>query len=147
MAGHDVEDITQEAHLRIHGGWPKWEVEGPNRGWVPTVVGSVIVDSVRYRHCRPDLGAPQLEVELADPRAEDPLEELFEVDRASVLQALEGLKEGWRAPMKLFLLEGWSLGRIAEELGSSPQAVSKRVHRGIEALQRRLRTRSSQAPS
>jgi RNA polymerase sigma-70 factor, ECF subfamily len=84
---------------------------------------------------------PELEVEQAetDPAA------ISKLDGETVLQALHGVDEVFRAPLTLFYLQDLSYKEIADVLGVPIGTVMSRLSRGKEQLRRHLSRRAESA--
>ncbi len=56
-----------------------------------------------------------------------------------VRRALAGIDEGYVRVLLLRYVEGWSVGRIAAELGETQKAVESRLSRARDGLRKRLK--------
>lgn len=142
----DAEDIAQEAFLKAYTHFGDLRDRRAAGGWLKTVTRNLALNHLtRYRarwrffsefdrdgDDRPGFEArlagedvTELEAETADQRA------LLEV-------ALNRLPDSQRVPLVLYHFENLSYDEIARQLRVSLGKVKTDIHRGREALRRRL---------
>ncbi|MBX2799630.1 MAG: sigma-70 family RNA polymerase sigma factor [Myxococcales bacterium] len=128
-----VDDLVQEAALRLMKGLPT--LRGPDRlgPYVGRVVRSVWVDHLRRR--RP---VEPLPADLAAdaPPLED--ESLTQEVASWLPRFVEGLEEPYREALRLVELQGRSQREVADALGLSASGARTRVQRGRKKLREAL---------
>jgi len=123
----DVEDLLQEAFLRLHSKPPP--KTGNLAGWVFRVVRNLINDYHRSQRLGSDV--------TADACADY---ERFEVSESEQVAAgwlrsmAEELPEKYRQAVVLADFEGRSMKQVAEELGLSVSGAKSRVQRGRKQI-------------
>ena len=132
----EAKDLTQEAFVRV------WERLGTGRepvanlrAFLFTVARNLIKDYYKRKK-------PVLAHALPEGTMEDiPVEATAEVQAESklALDALQGLPDAYRETLMLHLVEGYSIGEVAELLGERPNTISVRVKRGLEKARGALR--------
>jgi RNA polymerase sigma-70 factor, ECF subfamily len=125
-----VEDLAQEAFLRVFGALPRFAVDGPARlsTWILTIATRLAVDELRRR--RPS--EPEPVPESIDPIERHALGQVLEA-------AIAALPVEQRVPFLLRELHGLEYREIAETLELDLNTVKSRLFRAREALQRTLR--------
>lgn len=142
----DAEDISQEVFLKAHARFAELRDSPTAGGWLRTVTTNLCLNHLsRYRSRwsffsdffgRPD---GEDEPELEFPSDTNLAEELADSDRhALVERTLQSLPTGQRVPLVLFHLEGLSYDEIAARLGVSLGKVKTDIHRGREAMRKKL---------
>jgi RNA polymerase sigma-70 factor (ECF subfamily) len=145
----DAEDLVQETFLKAYRGFGNFE-EGSNlRAWLYRILTNNYINSYRSKQRRPDetdladvedlylyRRLNHLEQTMASRSAEDQLLDLFTDDE--VKAALEELPEGFRLPVLLADVEGFSYKEIADMLELPMGTVMSRLHRGRKAMHKRL---------
>ncbi len=143
---NEIEDLTQETALRLIGSLPGFRARSSFATWVYQIAHNTCVDSYRRRSRAPVAAvrleseegelplAEQLVAEGTDPEAllEDSIAECY------VEQALRELPEEYARIATLRLLDGWSNDEIAEELGTSVDAVKGKLKRARARLRAHL---------
>lgn len=146
---NEIDDLTQEAILRLIRSLPGFRARSSFATWVYQIAHNTCVDAYRRRQRRP-VAAAELEIEAAEGTLAERLvaagtdpEELFEdsIAECYVEQALRELPREYATIATLRLLEGWSNEEIASELGTSVDAVKGKLKRA----RARLRTRLAQS--
>lgn len=137
---NEVEDLTQEAVLRLIKSLPGFQARSSFATWVYRVAHHTCVDSYRRRAkvppvpARPEDGVDDpwfgLEAPATDPEAlfEDAIAECY------VEQALRTLPADHARIATLRLIDGWSNAEIAAELGLSVDAVKGKLKRARTRL-------------
>jgi RNA polymerase sigma-70 factor (ECF subfamily) len=145
----DSEDLVQETYLRAYRGFDGFE-EGTNlKAWLYRILTNVFINSYRAKQRRPqedefdevdDLylyhHLAGLEAVRAARSAEDELMDWFTDDE--VKGALDSLPESFRLAVFLADVEGFSYKEIAEILDVPIGTVMSRLHRGRQAMQKKL---------
>ena len=127
-----VDDLVQEAFLRIHKGLPDLRDSERVAPWVFRICRSVLVD--RARRLRPE---DELTVE---PAASG---DGHESDATAVVAGwlpafVDALPVTYREAVRLVELEGLSQKDAAQKLGLSPSGARTRVQRGRKLLKKSL---------
>ena len=147
VASHaEAEDISQEVFLKAYDRFAELRESPTAPGWLKTVATNMSLNHLsRYRARwtffseffagRDD--DEEREIEL--PGSGDVDEELSRSDTHEfVEQALQKLPPAQRVPIVLYHLEGLRYEEIAAKLGVSLGKVKTDIHRGREALRRKL---------
>ncbi|MBM3476283.1 MAG: sigma-70 family RNA polymerase sigma factor [Armatimonadetes bacterium] len=127
----DAEDVAQECflHLARSGGRIKASVAG----WLHRVAVRTSL-AARDR----DRARERAEREAGSMRPDRAAEPTWEEIKADVDRAIDRLPEDLREPLVLHFLQAKPQTAVAEELGLSQPAVSRRVGRAIERLRKHL---------
>lgn len=129
--GHEAEDVTQEALLRLWKIAPDWRAgEAKVSTWCYRVVANLCTDRLRKRRSVPleDVAEP------ADPRP-DAAQQLQQRARADALQAaLQSLPDRQRQAVVLRHIEGLANPEIAQILDVGVEAVESLTARGKRGL-------------
>lgn len=142
----DAEDIAQEAFLKAYTHFGDLRDNRAAGGWLKTVTRNLALNHLtRYRarwrffseFDRDDDERPGFEARLA---GEDVTEQDAETaDQRTLLErALKRLPDSQRVPLVLYHFEHLSYDEIARRLRVSLGKVKTDIHRGREALRRRL---------
>lgn len=138
-------DIVQETFLRAWEYAARGETIRSYRPFLYRILNNLIVDEYR-KHTSQSLDAI-LENEERLSAAErdllrDPVDALenamVRYEGALVLHALEKLPEPYRAVIVFRYIDGLSPGEIARTTNESENAISVRIHRGLEKLKKIL---------
>jgi RNA polymerase sigma-70 factor (ECF subfamily) len=142
----DAEDIAQEVFLKAYERFGELSKSQTAGGWLKTVARNLSINHLsRYRArwrffsemATTDDGE-QREVDWAAPETHDA--DLAASDRRRLLEdALRRLPESQRVPLVLFHFEGLPYEEIAARLRLSLAKVKTDIHRGRDALRRRLK--------
>lgn len=133
----DAMDITQEAFLKVHRNWSRWDSSRPFAPWFYTILRNLAIDFIRKRSSRKE----ELVDSFSDasPRpGPQALAEKGEVQR-KVWEVINQLSEPQREVVILRDLQGFSYKEIAQIIGESTTTVNSRLHDAREILRRRLR--------
>ena len=126
-----VDDLVQEAFLRIHRGLPALREADRLEPWVFRICRSVLVDT--HRRSRPE------EPLVEEPQVEAPLPDGATAVVAGWMPAfVEQLPEPYREAVRLTELEGLSQAELARRLGLSASGARTRVQRGRALLREAL---------
>lgn len=140
----DVEDLTQDVFLRVHGSLGRVKVASSLFSWIYRIAVNIAIDEARRRRIRKFVSLDFLtEPGRSDFEPEDPVRAsdraLAGEKREMVVAALQRLSPSHRAALVLREYEDLSYREIAETLGISEQAVKSRIFRAREELQKLLR--------
>jgi len=147
VANHaEAEDISQEVFLKAYERFAELRESPTVPGWLKTVATNMSLNHLsRYRarwtffseifSGRDD--DEEREVEL--PSSVNLDEDLSQADTHEIVeQALQKLPQAQRVPLVLYHLEGLRYEEIASKLKISLGKVKTDIHRGREALRRKL---------
>ena len=129
--GFDPEDIVQEALLAIHLKRHTWQPDLPVLPWVYAIARHKLVDAVRRRDHRAEIGLEG----TAEPLVEPDPEPLM---RRDVERVLDMLSPAQRAVIAAISVEGCSIAEAAQRLGKSETAIRVALHRGLNAISARF---------
>lgn len=148
MLGNDVDaqDIAQEVFLRAFDHYPELQNSRTAGGWLKTVTRNLCLNHLqRYRARWRFFSEFSSGDDDRDERAWDvPVEDrtVLEAeagDRRELLeQTLQKLPESQRVPLVLYHFEDLSYEEIAAQLRISLSKLKTDIHRGREALRRKL---------
>jgi RNA polymerase sigma-70 factor, ECF subfamily len=120
--GNDLDDLVQEAFLRIWKGVPGFDRRSSFRTWVYAILTHVAADHFRKKGRRLALAPGDPDTHPASPN-NDP-----SANRDLVRQALARLTEEHRIALILHLYEGLSLEEIAVVTQTKTGTVKSRLH-------------------
>jgi RNA polymerase sigma-70 factor (ECF subfamily) len=152
VASHaEAEDIAQEVFLKAYERFAELRESPTAPGWLKTVATNMSLNHLSRYRARwtffSELFAgrdddEEREIEL--PGSGDVDEELSRSDTHEfVEQALQKLPPAQRVPLVLYHLEGLRYEEIAAKLSVSLGKVKTDIHRGREALRRKLQLQLS----
>lgn len=141
----DAEDLLQETFVRAFRFFKNYRRDLPFESWLYKIMSNLWIDTLRRRpktgpHISLDqtLGDTDQTLDLPD-EGPTPEDRLIEVTLDSRIQdALSALKKEFRIAVVLADLEGMSYEEIADVMGCSIGTVRSRIHRGRQALKKRL---------
>ena len=143
----EAEDVAQEVFVRAYERFAELQESGTAGGWLKTVARNLCLNHLtryraRWRFFSEFLNSGQEEdaapVEWAAPETHD--RDIDAGDHRQLLEAaLQKLPPGQRVPLVLYHFEDLSYEEIAAKLRVSLSKVKTDIHRGREALRRRLR--------
>jgi RNA polymerase sigma-70 factor (ECF subfamily) len=141
----DAEDIAQEVFIKAYEHFGELRHSPTAGGWLKTVARNLALNHLtRYRARWRFFSEIQSLEHDEDFAAELPAPDLHQrrlddADRRQVLQAaLQRLPDSQRVPLVLFHFDNLSYEQIAARLKVSLGKVKTDIHRGREALRRRL---------
>lgn len=126
-----AEDITQESFMRVWNYLAAGNVIDKPKAFLYRVAGNLIVDHYRRKK---ETSLDALAEDGYDPAGEDANTILNYVSGQQALRLLEKLDPQYREILTLRYVNDLSLSEIADIAGQSENAVSVRIHRGIEKL-------------
>jgi RNA polymerase sigma-70 factor, ECF subfamily len=142
----EAEDVAQTVFLKAFQRFGEIGQSPAVAGWLKTVTRNACLNHLsRYRARwrlfseidRSDAGGSTIEATLVSDRSPSlELEQAFE--REQLEQALQALPDHQRLPLVLFHFENSSYQEIADALGISLGKLKTDIHRGREALARKL---------
>jgi RNA polymerase sigma-70 factor (ECF subfamily) len=152
----EAEDIAQEVFLKAYEHFEELQASPTAGGWLKTVARNLALNHLtRYRNRwkffseyerGDDPDASGFLESLPAPDTHDAT--LDQADRREILEAaLQKLPPAQRVPLVLYHFENLSYEEIAARLRVSLGKVKTDIHRGREALRRRLRLNPEAAPA
>jgi len=145
-SSNDVEDLYTEVWLKLQQQIPGYKPKESFRGYLRTVIRSVVVDHRRRegRHedhrsldTPDDEDAPALADQLADDT--DLEQGLLDAEQLDLVQrAVRQLPDRFREPLLLYYREGLGHEAIGAQLGVPKNTVTTRIHRGREQVRRQV---------
>jgi RNA polymerase sigma-70 factor (ECF subfamily) len=141
-----AEDLVQDTFLRAYRSWHQYKPGTSCKSWLFTICRNVFLrgEERSQRHdeiVAREAGGNPLEVEMRNPlwarvAQEDPQGDFFgKLVDETVLRAIDGLPEDYRAVLVLSDVEGLSYGEIADSLDLPVGTVKSRLFRGRRQLQ------------
>lgn len=125
----EAKDLAQEAFTRLWERLQKQEAEIENvRAFLFTIARNLIKDY--YKKKKPVLARDLPEGAMENVPSHS--DETLLAESNILLEALKGLSDQYREALMLHLVEGISIGEIAQMLGERPNTISVRVKRGLE---------------
>jgi RNA polymerase sigma factor (sigma-70 family) len=135
-----AEEVVQDAFVRAHRalrGYPADRIRAlALRPWLFRIALNALRNSLRGRHLQ--LVLVETPPDGVDPGAGPEGEALRAAERGRLLRALASIPEEQRAAVLLRYAHDLSYPRVAEVQGRPLGTVKSDVHRGIEALRRRM---------
>ena len=139
-----TEDLMQQTFLHIHRARGSFIPGAAVMPWALAIARRLMIDSARRHRLELGLfmyGAADDDRMTCDPTASDAADDLVDARRLGrrVQQRLETLPETQRTAYHLVKLEGLSLKKAAQRLGTSVTAVPLRTPRACQAVRAVLR--------
>ncbi len=145
----DAEDVAQETFMRVYANLHRYDDQYKISTWIYRIANNLCIDKIRKRKVRSNQVSLDAEIagtdglELYDTIKDyDPLPDqqvLQHELQDKVKDAILSLAPKYRSIMTLKYLEDLSLQEISEIVGLPAATVKTRVHRGREALRKKLR--------
>lgn len=145
----DAEDITQETFMRIYANLHRYDEQYKISTWIYRIANNLCIDKIRKRRVRSNQFSLDAEITGTDGldlyntmRDTDPLPEQQVIQyelQDRIREAMLSLTPKYRTIMILRYLEDLSLQEISEIVGLPVATVKTRVHRGREALRKRIK--------
>lgn len=138
----EAEDAAQEAFIAAWRARERWTPEARFSTWLHRIAVNKAIDRRRVRKAVPE--SQEVITRLADAEVRGPAQAdaLANLERSEVAvtlqQALGKLPDTQRQALTLFYFEELEVGRIADAMGCSEQAVRSLLKRGRQALKTRL---------
>jgi RNA polymerase sigma-70 factor (ECF subfamily) len=130
---HLVEDVVQEAFLRVNRAAPKYTPESQFSTWFYRIVVNLCMDELRRRQRRARASAESLAEPAPCVNRPEHAQEMADLKQA-VHQALDQLNERERLAVILHRFEEQSHGQIAEIMDASVPAVESLLVRAYRKL-------------
>ena len=142
----DAADISQEVFLKAFERYAELSESTRRAGWLKTVTTNLCLNHLsryryRWRFFSEMISSDREEENYSDSLpAPQPDDRRLDHDEQQVLQgALQKLPAAQRVSLVLYHFEDMSYEEIARQLGISIGKVKTDIHRGREALRRRLK--------
>ncbi len=143
---HEAQDVAQEAFLRAYTNIDRFDIERKFSTWLFRIATNVAIDRLRKK--KPDFylqdevkGSDGLTIEsqlAAD--ADLPEDQVVTLEMQEwVQEEINQLPPKYRTAIILKYIEDLSINEISEILDMPPSTVKTRIHRGREALRKRMR--------
>jgi len=141
----EAEDVVQDSYLRAWNGLGRLRDGRAVRGWIYAIVRNVASTQARARAQR-DARHVELEVDGMDElartlAAHEPLPDEVAVAsqlRSTVRKLVGQLKEKYRVPLLLRMVDGMSYGELSDALGIPIGTVESRLFRARQQLGKKL---------
>ena len=135
----DVDDIAQEALLRLYRNVHTLRDAGALEGWAFQIARNAIADHYRAPHRRATPVAPADVADLV-PASDGRAGRLWRGLAECVAGLLHRVPEGYRRALELTDVRGMTQDRAAAELGLSTSGMKSRVQRGRRILREEIAT-------
>ncbi|MES2953299.1 MAG: RNA polymerase sigma factor [Patescibacteria group bacterium] len=126
-----AKDITQETFLRAWHYLTEGHTINTMRSFLYRVANNLIIDEMRKKKT---VSLDKLQEEGFDPGFDERSKTEREIDAKSVAGMLENLDEPYRNVITMRYINDLSPKEIAEILKESENAISVRIHRGIQKM-------------
>lgn len=126
-----AEDLTQEAFLRMWNYLAAGNTVDNPKALLYRIAGNLIID---YYRRKKEVSLDVLAEDGFDPAGDDADSILDQAEGQKALKLLESLEPQYREILTLRYVSDLSITEIAEVVGQSENAVSVRIHRGIQKL-------------
>ena len=136
-----VEDLTQEAFIRVYRSVAKFEFDASFYSWLYRITVNLCIDEIRKRNIKKTFSLDFFsegqveEKEKPSKRIQTPSDALLESEKKDVVsRALQKLRSSHRSVLILREYEDLSYEEIAQTLKISVQAVKSRIFRAREEM-------------
>jgi RNA polymerase sigma-70 factor (ECF subfamily) len=143
----DVEDIAQEAFLRLYRSREKYRVGAPFKPWLLTIAGNLARNRLRWRFRRREESIQALDSDLVggfdleDRSAPNAPAEIEKRRRGAVVQsAINALPSRLREALVYVEIEDLTYRQAARVAGCSEKAIETRLYRAKQSLRSTLRS-------
>ena len=141
----EAEDVAQETFLRVYANIGSYDPKYKFSTWIYRIASNLSIDQLRkrkqvYSLDKEVVGTDGLDWHdrLSDP-AKGPEDEFLTGElQSQVQEAINSLTPKYRSIMILRYLEDLSLNEISEILKLPVSTIKTRIHRGREALRKKL---------
>ncbi|ERI06823.1 RNA polymerase sigma-W factor [Aneurinibacillus aneurinilyticus ATCC 12856] len=142
----EAEDVAQETFLRVYANLDNYDPQYKFSTWIYRIASNLSIDLLRKRKKNLSIDAEISGAEgvdwhdrLADTGKGPEEEVLTDELQEEVQGAIMGLSPKYRAVMLLRYIEDLSLQEISEAVQLPISTIKTRIHRGREALRKKLR--------
>ncbi|MBW3622104.1 MAG: RNA polymerase sigma factor [Armatimonadetes bacterium] len=134
-----AEDLTQEIFCRVYDRKDRYDPEGKFVPWLKRIAVNLAKDALRRGKRREVLSWDELDVEIADERAFDPMEALAsDALHADLRDALQTLPDEQRLALAMHYFGNMSLQDIAWAMKCPVGTVKSRLFNGLRRVRRTL---------
>jgi len=135
----DIEDLTQDILLALHGVRATYDPQRPFLPWLLGIVRNRLSDRARLyaRHGAHEMQVENLPVTFSDEAAN--IDNEGYRDPELLKQAIEALPPGQRTAIEMLKVQEMSLKEAAAKTGMTIGALKVAVHRGMAALRAALK--------
>ncbi len=137
----DVEDVAQEAFVRLYEKRANYRIGSPFKPWLLTLAANLGRNRLRWRRRRREDSMEAMSetapggFEMADPSAPSPAQAAERANLASnVRKAVNALPDKLRQAVLCVELEDLSYQEAAAAMGCTPKAVETRLYRARQML-------------
>lgn len=137
----DVEDVAQEAFVRLYEKRANYRIGSPFKPWLLTLAANLGRNRLRWRRRRREDSMEAMNetvpggFEMADPSAQPPAQAAERANLASsVRKAVNALPDKLRQAVLCVELEDLSYQEAAAAMGCTPKAVETRLYRARQML-------------
>ncbi|WP_227940203.1 RNA polymerase sigma factor SigW [Alkalihalobacillus deserti] len=143
---HEAQDVAQEAFLRAFTNLDRFDIDRKFSTWIFRIATNVAIDRLRKK--KPDYylqekvkGLDGLTYESQLASDEESLDDqVVSLERQEWVQTeINQLPPKYRTAIILKYIEDLSISEISDILDIPPSTVKTRIHRGREALRKRMR--------
>ncbi len=140
-----AEDLTSEVFIRAIETLPKYEERGvPFLGWLYHIARGLIIDHYRREKRRgPTTSFDQLTLHTAGDSTEEAV--MADIEKSTILQALEHLTEEQQQVLMLRFIQGHNLDETATLMGKQEGAIKALQFRALRRLARFLHRDSDES--
>lgn len=142
----EAEDVAQETFLRVYSNLENYDPQYKFSTWIYRIASNLSIDAIRKRKHNLSLDAEitgsegmEWHERLADPGKSPEEEILTDELQGEVQGAIMNLNPKYRAVMLLRYIEDLSLQEISNIVQLPISTIKTRIHRGREALRKKLR--------
>ncbi len=137
VAGHDAEDLVQEALIAIHSKRATYDVHQPFTPWLYAVARYKLMDHLRRSRVRAAISLD----DAGDLFVEDESEAALA--RRDLDRLLQSLPETTQRYIRQVKIEGLTTAEAAQRVGRSEISVRVGIHRGLKSLADKLHGRTT----
>ena len=140
----EADDLLQDIFLLIHRKCSTFDASrGPSRFWVLQMTYHRAIARRRYLNCRhfyTRVDLEDVERELVAPGTDGSRlgDSVAGLGSGGLQQSFASLSENQRTTLRLFFVEGHTLGEIAVKLNQTRGSVKNHYFRGLEKLRKKL---------
>ncbi len=142
----EAEDVAQETFLRVYANLDSYDPKYKFSTWIYRIASNLSIDVIRKRKKNLSIDAEITGADgvdwhdrLADTSKGPEEEVLTDELQEEVQGAIMGLSPKYRVVMLLRYIENLSLQEISEVVQLPVSTIKTRIHRGREALRKKLR--------
>lgn len=130
--GFDAEDMLQEGFIRVFNNLDKYKGEGSFEGWVRKIIKRTALNFVR------DNKINWLNIEPDIPLIDNSCNGFDKLVEKDFLLKVKELPPGYRIVFRLYAIEGYNHGEIAQMLGCSESNSKSQFFRSKKCLEKMI---------